>query len=553
MRKILLSILTIITFGFGSLAQLPSGSFFEYEFTGGSLNNTSSSGAPNFTGSITSIADRNGSVNDAAEITGALGGGSVGATNVNEMTLSFWMKHDPITSNERVLQIYGTAGRGFRLQMTGSQLLYNASIGGINSSSISSVKTAAVNIDNSVWHHMVVRTTLINSSILKFDVFLDNVLVSNLSNTTLDIEDYQNGLSITNFLSSANLTISPTNNYSGDIDDIYFYKSALTDAQITQLYNYSAPPCLITIPDANFKAYLVAQSSINTNGNTEIECSEASAFTGTINCSSLSISDLTGIEAFTALTQLYCFTNLLSSLDVSSNTNLTHLNCSVNLLNSLDVSNNTSLTLLACSDNTISSLAISNNTDLDGLFCNNNSLSTLNVANNTSLTSISCNNNSLSSLDISNNILLEEVYLVNNQLTYLNAANGNNTFISDFEASNNSNLSCIQVDNVAYSTTNWTNIDAGASFSLNCGSVGIDDISTVNGLSVYPNPVKNNLFIELDNQELISIKIIDFSGKTIKTINGNANTVNVSDLTKGIYFLQVQTENGLLNSKFIKE
>ncbi|MGB1019450.1 MAG: hypothetical protein ACPGVH_10260, partial [Chitinophagales bacterium] len=62
-----------------------------------------------------------------------------------------------------------------------------------------------------------------------------------------------------------------------------------------------APPCLVTIPDANFKAYLVGNALINTNGNTEIECSEASAFSGTMNCGNLSISDLTGIESFTAL------------------------------------------------------------------------------------------------------------------------------------------------------------------------------------------------------------------------------------------------------------
>ena len=40
----------------------------------------------------------------------------------------------------------------------------------------------------------------------------------------------------------------------------------------------------VYIPDANFKAYLVGNSDINTNGDTEIQLSEASAFTGTIDC-----------------------------------------------------------------------------------------------------------------------------------------------------------------------------------------------------------------------------------------------------------------------------
>ena len=55
----------------------------------------------------------------------------------------------------------------------------------------------------------------------------------------------------------------------------------------------------VYIPDANFKAYLVGNSAINTNGDTEIQVSEASAFDGEISCSNLDIIDLTGIEYFT--------------------------------------------------------------------------------------------------------------------------------------------------------------------------------------------------------------------------------------------------------------
>jgi len=56
------------------------------------------------------------------------------------------------------------------------------------------------------------------------------------------------------------------------------------------------------------------------------------------------ISDLTGIEDFTALTHLQCRVNQLTSLDVSNNTALTQLWCGSNELTSLDVSSNTALT-----------------------------------------------------------------------------------------------------------------------------------------------------------------------------------------------------------------
>ena len=41
----------------------------------------------------------------------------------------------------------------------------------------------------------------------------------------------------------------------------------------------------VNIPDANFKAYLVGNSLINTNGDAEIQISEANSFSGTIVCS----------------------------------------------------------------------------------------------------------------------------------------------------------------------------------------------------------------------------------------------------------------------------
>jgi hypothetical protein len=50
------------------------------------------------------------------------------------------------------------------------------------------------------------------------------------------------------------------------------------------------------------------------------------------------ISNLSGIEYFTALKRLECGMNLLTTLDVSKNTTLTYLYCTYNQLTTLDVS-----------------------------------------------------------------------------------------------------------------------------------------------------------------------------------------------------------------------
>ena len=137
----------------------------------------------------------------------------------------------------------------------------------------------------------------------------------------------------------------------------------------------------VNIPDVNFKAYLVGNAAINTNGDSEIQVSEAIVFNGAIDCTNLNISDLTGIEAFTALTDLRCNSNNLTSLDVSANTALTSLYCIDNQLTSLDVSNNTALMNLGCQNNQLTSLDLrnGNNPYLVYFYCRNNLLYCIDV------------------------------------------------------------------------------------------------------------------------------------------------------------------------------
>jgi len=227
----------------------------------------------------------------------------------------------------------------------------------------------------------------------------------------------------------------------------------------------------VNIPDANFKAYLILYQGINTNGDTEIQVSEAAAFNVTLYCISLNISDLTGIEAFTAITGLWCHSNQLTSLDVSNNTALTFLDCGNNQLTSLDVSGATALTHLDCGNNQLTSLDVSNNTALTWLECPFNQLTSLDVSNNTDIFYLYCQQNQLTSLDVSNNTDLTFWFCDNNQLTSLDVRNGKNTTMN-FSASINATLSCISVDDAAYSTANWTvangDIDPQHYFSNNC-------------------------------------------------------------------------------------
>ena len=139
-----------------------------------------------------------------------------------------------------------------------------------------------------------------------------------------------------------------------------------------------------------------------------------------------------------------------------------------------------------------------------------------------------------------------------NQLTSLNVANGNNSNIvtASFYAGTNPNLTCVTVDDVAYSDANWTNIDAQTSFSTNCGALSVDDFS-LNTVSIYPNPTISVLNIKMDSN-LKSATIYSVLG--IKILETSSKNITTSNLNKGIYLIKIETENGNISTKrFMKE
>ena len=285
------------------------------------------------------------------------------------------------------------------------------------------------------------------------------------------------------------------------------------------------------------------------------------------------IADLTGIEDFTDLTNLYCDFNQLTSLDVSNNFALTALFCANNQLTSLDVSNNTDLTELGCFDNQLTSLDVSNNTALNYLGCGDNQLTSLDVSNNTALNYLGCGDNQITSLDVSNNIALNGLffynnqltsldvtnnnaliylYCENNQLTILDVRNGNNINLTSFYSTTNPNLTCIFVDDASYSNANWTDIDPASTFVNNeaeC-ALSIGDNAFELDVTIYPNPTDNYLFIE-GNKNPISISIYNLLGAEVIS-KSNTDKINVSELSNGVYVIRISDGIGQTDRKFIK-
>ena len=251
-------------------------------------------------------------------------------------------------------------------------------------------------------------------------------------------------------------------------------------ASLTACNSACATPVCVSdtyVPDDNFENYLETHQPLysqsvgphqlgvwpNTMGDGTLSnnyvCTNKM---GTIlKASSLSISDLTGIEDFTALTLLDCYNNQLTSLDVSNNTALDELNCNLNQLTSLTVS--TTEWRVWCASNQLTSLDVTQNTALMDLQLPNNQLTTLDVTQNTALYTLNCRDNAITSLDVSQNTALgtfsfgiSGLNLSNNNLTYLDLRNGiiNSDYLLGVHG--NPSLMFILVDDPSYSQANWT-------------------------------------------------------------------------------------------------
>lgn len=73
-------------------------------------------------------------------------------------------------------------------------------------------------------------------------------------------------------------------------------------------------------------------------------------------------------------------------------------------------------------------------------------------------------------------------------------------------------------------------------------------------INTSPNPTASILNLNFSNDVTIDkIMVIDMSGKTVLQQNQNFTQINVEKLAKGLYIIEVHSQNGKFSSKFVKE
>jgi alpha-tubulin suppressor-like RCC1 family protein len=80
-----------------------------------------------------------------------------------------------------------------------------------------------------------------------------------------------------------------------------------------------------------------------------------------------------------------------------------------------------------------------------------------------------------------------------------------------------------------------------------------NDQFNLSDFRIYPNPAKSVLNISLSgNSALTNIKIMDISGKIVLEQFENLASINIENLSNGLYIIQLFAERNVYQSKFIK-
>ena len=139
-----------------------------------------------------------------------------------------------------------------------------------------------------------------------------------------------------------------------------------------------------------------------------------------------------------------------------------------------------------------------------------------------------------------------DITLCDYQMVVLNAGGGYTDY--SWNSGQSDQIVYIETDTLAIgaNTFSVTVTDANGCFStdavdvivLSC--VGLDETST-SGILVYPNPVTDNLFINLNENAVAQIQIVDLTGKLIASLVPTSDfvTIDASQFSNGLYIVNV--------------
>ena len=102
----------------------------------------------------------------------------------------------------------------------------------------------------------------------------------------------------------------------------------------------------------------------------------------------------------------------------------------------------------------------------------------------------------------------------------------------------------------------WGHVVLGANSGVDCSALSIDENNLENSVRFYPNPTKENLTLQNNNQLDLEVKIYNVLGKEVLAFKneGKRNqNISLSSLKTGVYLVQITTDNQTITKRLVKQ
>ncbi|GAA4777184.1 MULTISPECIES: LamG-like jellyroll fold domain-containing protein [Flavobacterium] len=477
----------------------------EYTFNN-TLNNTVGTNPFGSNVGTSFVADRNGNANSALNILNSGTSATIPGLPYGNAprTISFWAKTNTMQSPYNVTFSYGLGSLG------------NACGGSFNDSNIdffgygSSYNTSAATSNTAnTWYCFTYVYDGVNAKIYKNGVLLNSTAKS--WNTINNSNIFKLGIGVAGELS-----------FDGAIDDLKIFGYALTDTQISNLYNYNSL-------ENNSLAY-----QFNFDNNYQ---------------------DTTGTKSFGSVGNFEADRNGVANKALRLNNLGTFTN-----LNGIPVGNASRSVSIWFkmygfnSDNFLFSYGSSTSNQSYGFSLTSNQINNYAWANDlTHTTSIPLNTwkhlvvTFDSATDVAS-IYLNGVLITSAVKSAWNTSNDVNFYLGASPNSGdffNGAVDDLKIYNYPLTQTEITNL-------YNNNVLTASDFNQNNlKVSMYPNPVQEVLNIQTETN-LKSIEIYNLQGQ--KVLEAKQNKINISNLKSGVYMVRIEDENsGVANKRIIKE
>lgn len=277
-----------------------------------------------------------------------------------------------------------------------------------------------------------------------------------------------------------------------------------------------------------------------------------------LNCSNNNLTSI-NIANLPTLFNLNLNNNQLANVNLSNFQNLNYVYFNNNVLTTLTFNNCPNILIVNCSNNLLTQLNFSNLTLLNSIYCFDNQLNTINISGCTSLKNLFSANNNLVSIDASTCSSLDILDCQNNQLTNINVKNNSNE--TSYGICGNPNLNNVCIDNNLEEINQMTSQVSICGYpnvliNPNC-TLSVNSVNMTLTFEIFPNPTQDILNINTNSHNSIkSVKIYNTVGQLVFTkisyIEENMVELDIASLNPGVYLALIDSEQGVLIEKIIK-